>query len=520
MNASSPDRPRRRRWRAWALALVALAAAVAALLEVTVSGPVISVRWREELRDSVRQELERRYSLVAGAQQTATTWRYRLADRSRENVAALVRDPVVEDTHDVDRDAMTVGRPSIDVGLRPLPFPFSTDRDFPDLRQLFQIQSLCAILAALALLFSANQSESRRRWIAVGVLGFFVATAFAFPLDPAALHMGDSALYVGDRGTFESYMGVRAIRFEAHLAYAIAGRLYALAGPGTDAPVEAMALLMRLGTGWFALWAFALGYIERWSPQLMRYLGLVLLAPSALLLFGYRELGHLSLNLAAFPLLLRGLRAGSPHLEVAAVLAGLGAALHGFGLLALAGGVLAACVAPVPLGARLRHTLTVGVWGTAAYVGWIAIYVIVLELPISGGHTEAIPWRPWLIDRAAEGRINVAILSATGARDLLFTTWVVGAPLAAVAASLWRRFGDDVRMALVYSLPSVLFSIAFWPVQGLGVEMDLVAAAFPAFYALAWVCAHEGRRGLIAAALLASAHVAFWRIVLDDRFTN
>jgi hypothetical protein len=278
--------------------------------------------------------------------------------------------------------------------------------------------------------------------------------------------------------------------------------------------------MTRLATGWFALCAFAVGDIERWSPQVVRYLGLVVLAPAALLLFGYIEIGHLSLSVAAFPLLMRGLRTGSPHLEAAAVLAGLGAALHGFGLLALVGAMLAALVAPPAARHRLWNVLTVGMWGTAAYLGWIAIYVIVLERPISAGHTEAIPWRPWFVDQPAEGRINVAIFSATGARDLLFTAWVVGAPLLAVAASLWRRFGADVRMALVYAIPSVLFSIVFWPVQGLGVEMDLVAAAFPAFYALAWVCAHEPRATVRAAVLLASAHLAFWRIVIDDRFMN
>jgi hypothetical protein len=47
-----------------------------------------------------------------------------------------------------------------------------------------------------------------------------------------------------------------------------------------------------------------------------------------------------------------------------------------------------------------------------------------------------------------------------------------------------------------------------------------VIAAFPALYALGWVCAHDPQRTSIAAALLVSAHVAFWRIVLDGRFVN
>jgi len=45
-------------------------------------------------------------------------------------------------------------------------------------------------------------------------------------------------------------------------------------------------------------------------------------------------------------------------------------------------------------------------------------------------------------------------------------------------------------------------------------------AAFPAFYALAWVCALDRRVTTVAAVLLASAHIAFWRILLDGRFLN
>jgi hypothetical protein len=50
--------------------------------------------------------------------------------------------------------------------------------------------------------------------------------------------------------------------------------------------------------------------------------------------------------------------------------------------------------------------------------------------------------------------------------------------------------------------------------------MDLLVAAFPAFYAVAWVCAHDARRTTIAATLLALAHLFFWRILMDDRFVT
>lgn len=100
------------------------------------------------------------------------------------------------------------------------------------------------------------------------------------------------------------------------------------------------------------------------------------------------------------------------------------------------------------------------------------------------------------------------------------TAWVIGAPLIFVAASLRRQYAPELRAALLYALPSILFTIFRWPFWGLGMGIDLVFAGFPVFYALAWLCAHDEKRTVITAALLASAHLAFWRIVLDPRFEN
>ena len=510
------SRPGRRVW----ITLGAVAIAVAALLDVRVTGPRIAVRWAASVSDGGRAELERRYSLQDGRRDGGPEWRYQLGDRSRENIGALVRDPAVADTGYIDRVQLTAEEPEVEFGVRPLPFPLSTDDEFRDLGQLFQIQSLCLLLAGGGLLWTARRDDARlRRRLAVATILAVAVTASALPLPPA-VHMGDADTYTSDRGSFESYAGVRAIRFEAHLSHAILGRLDAVLGRTDDSPNQALNLLMRMATAWFVVSALGIGFLERWSPHVVRYLGLTLLAPAALLYFGYRELGHLSLNLAAYPLLIRGLGSGPPRLEAASVLSGLGAALHGFGLLSLAGSWLAALAMKAGWTERVRALLRVFAWGTAAYVGWIATYVLVLNLPVTQGHTEVIPWRPWLSDQAAGDRVNVAILSVTGARDLLFTAWVVGAPLLGVAASLWRTHRDELRLALAYAVPSIAFSIAFWPIQGLGVEMDLIVAAFPAFYALAWVCAHDPRRTTIAAALLVSAHLAFWRIVLDGRFMN
>lgn len=131
-----------------------------------------------------------------------------------------------------------------------------------------------------------------------------------------------------------------------------------------------------------------------------------------------------------------------------------------------------------------------------------------------------IPWRPWLVGEIRANRLAAPFLSSTTARDLSMTVWVVGGPLLLVAASLRRQYGDEIRIALYYSLPAILFTIVRWPVQGLGMGMDLVVAAFPALYGAAWVCAHDSTRTRIAATLLVSAHLAFWVIVLDPQFVN
>ena len=115
---------------------------------------------------------------------------------------------------------------------------------------------------------------------------------------------------------------------------------------------------------------------------------------------------------------------------------------------------------------------------------------------------------------ALEQSVEVPLAAVRDAR--------VRAEVVARVESVARRDDGrhDVRIALAYALPSIAFSILFWPIQGLGLEMDLLMAAFPAVYGLAWVCAHDDSRTRIGAALVASAHVAFWRILLDDRFVN
>lgn len=70
--------------------------------------PAVKVRWREGLSAERRAELERRYLLVSREDAPEGWTRYDLLDTRRSNIAALVHDPGVVATTDIDRESMTV----------------------------------------------------------------------------------------------------------------------------------------------------------------------------------------------------------------------------------------------------------------------------------------------------------------------------------------------------------------------------------------------------------------------------
>ncbi len=64
----------------------------------------VHVRWAPGVTDARRVELERRFQLRDREQTDRTTWKYRLADPSTENIRALFQDKQVEDTDGLDRN--------------------------------------------------------------------------------------------------------------------------------------------------------------------------------------------------------------------------------------------------------------------------------------------------------------------------------------------------------------------------------------------------------------------------------
>ena len=108
---------------------------------------VVTVRWAPDLDEEARRGLESRYGLVEGAHREGPTWRYVLRDAGAGNVAALVREPLVDDTHGIDRQTGTLtdaadaaagdGAPASEMVVEAVPCPERgrvdvVQRDQPD----------------------------------------------------------------------------------------------------------------------------------------------------------------------------------------------------------------------------------------------------------------------------------------------------------------------------------------------------------------------------------------------------
>jgi len=92
-------------WRRTAVAFALLAASLpfAARALVGPRGAIVHVRWQSSITERLREDLEARFRLADGEKLDEYTWRYDLIDPSRENIRALLIEPAVADTHNIDR---------------------------------------------------------------------------------------------------------------------------------------------------------------------------------------------------------------------------------------------------------------------------------------------------------------------------------------------------------------------------------------------------------------------------------
>lgn len=149
----------------------------------------VNVRWAPSVTDDTRLMLERRFGLREGEPREEPTWSYRLTNRSRTNIAALVNHPLVEDTHDIDRSAFRVqlDRPDLPQWVRAL-----AEREQLDLLAwLSALAGVVLTVSGLRRLDHAGKAIARH---AARVSGLVVAAVLAVILvhDPWQLYAPQS----------------------------------------------------------------------------------------------------------------------------------------------------------------------------------------------------------------------------------------------------------------------------------------------------------------------------------------
>jgi hypothetical protein len=341
--------------------------------------------------------------------------------------------------------------------------------------------------------------------------------------------MGDGSSIVQSRNNFDEIVarGATVVRFSAHLAYRLLGQFDAALGSTADSPVEAYRMLSWLAGAVFAITLWFLAATDGWSYRSVRYIALALMAPAALMYFGYLEVGYLSLSAAAFPFIARDLINGdelTPGMLFGAILYGLGAAMHGIGYLSIAALFFAVIATGLPgLPLRRRVVLAVALSGVAiaAALIWVWYYLSVLGFDVipshaAGGFIMRTLWR----SREAEGRILYPLFSIITARDVFFSGLIAGLPLVLVTLLVRNKSPREARLALAFTIPCAIAFLLFWPPQGIAIEMDMIVALFPAVFALLWVSSTSIRASIASAALLVIGHTVFWWVVQNDRFIN
>jgi hypothetical protein len=76
-------------------------------------GAIVHVRWKTTVDEDTRRQLEARFRLAGRENLGGATWRYDLLDPSPGNIRAIVENPSVDDTSDINRAAFSLEPPAI-----------------------------------------------------------------------------------------------------------------------------------------------------------------------------------------------------------------------------------------------------------------------------------------------------------------------------------------------------------------------------------------------------------------------
>lgn len=384
---------------------------------------------------------------------------------------------------------------------------------------LFVPRTQSAIVLALAIVVARAAAAPRpiRRRITVLVT---VAAAVAFVAVPLPRQVAGHSIMPGGsdvsstRQTFEDRFPVTAGRvyFHSHLGDIVMVAIDRALGASESTPARAYAVLSRLAGFLFLLELLVAAAWHRWSRRVCRYAALCLAAPVSLLFFGYWELGYLSLSAGAVPLLALGRqrpRLGTQASQlIAGGLQGLHTALHGFGVLGVAGGALAALTGGRSRGQRLMNAATFTAAAVALYLGWIFLYVTLGELSLTW--SRELGSRPWAETAIIDRRFAAPLLSVAGFAEFGFFSALAGVPLLALAMATVRP--ALALPAAAFGLPGLLFLFRWWPVSA-PFNLDLLLVVFPGVLAACWALASSRRQSWLGLGTLALLHVLLWSAV-------
>jgi hypothetical protein len=374
------------------------------------------------------------------------------------------------------------------------------------------------VVAAVILGASFIRGMGMRRAVTIVALTGLLVAMLRMPLH-VSIPEGDYRNFVEDREHFNSYM-VDGVNFQYHLSSQIVRGFDVLLGSTDSSTVSAFHWLARLIALVFVGCLVGLGFLERWSERVVRYLAIAVAVPTAALFYGYHEFGYLpaALEATAIPI---GLIALERHrwwlLALSTGMLGLGAALHGFGLVALAFMLLVALVSvirddTIEWTRGILHVGNAAVYGLAGWAVWLPIYPVFLHSDIVAGHADEFPLRPLFHPEPYPHyhRIAHPVFSSPGLRDIGYEFLIVGV----LALALLVLIAPGLRTAVALAaIPVVLFVVVFWPVQGLGEDTDFLASAFPPLFAVGWLVAPSRRLTIVMLGLLATGDWALHHVL-------
>jgi hypothetical protein len=397
-----------------------------------------------------------------------------------------------------------------------------------------------AVVLALSAVLLRVADVTSRHWrirATVAALIIFALAMVAMPLDhqfEGNGFMGDGYDYSQDRDKFERNIPMagphQELHFKSHLGDLTMALIDRAAGRTESSPATAYAMLSRIGGILFLGELALLLVVFRGSRRVCRFVALAIAAPIALTFFGYYEVGYLSVGIAVFPLIVYaiGRRGEGMGIDVAGGLQGLHTAFHGFGLVGIAGGALAALArgrrrakreGGAPRGFSLAFRFAA--FALAFYLGWIVIYIVGMGMSIvSDPYASHIAFRKLFQLYVFDKRLVHPLLSWNGIGEVGMASLGIGVPLLALGvvgarSAFAPRASADKQAALLFAFPSLLFLIMWWPSAGVEHDMDLLLGAFGAISAGAWLAARTPRAAFQGWILLAATHLLFWAVVAN-----